>query len=569
MIIGIDLGTTNSAVGIWRNGQAELIRNSLGSVLTPSAVSLTDEGELLVGLAARERQVTHPALTATAFKRYMGTQRETRLGKQRFLPEELSALVLRSLKADAEKALGEPVTDAVITVPAYFNDKQRQATRRAGQLAGLKVERLLNEPTAAALAYGIHQKGADTRFLVFDLGGGTFDVSLLELFDGVIEVRATTGDNHLGGEDFNEVLIDKMFAAHKKAWEVQAKQDEQLLYQKIRDQAERARRKLSTEPSATMNVAWRQAAFETTVTDEEFATLAAPLIERLRTPVLRALRDSRIQVDSLAEIVLVGGATRMPIVKRAVTKMFGRFPALVINPDEAVALGAAVQAGLKARDGDLREVVLTDVCPYSLGVDISERLANGDLRTGLFAPIIERNTVIPASRERSFSPLSDGQRTVEFTVYQGESPRCADNIALGKISIPLPAGRADGTVITCRFTYDINGLLEVDLSVPLTGERRQLVLMEENAPMGSDDLNRRRELLAQLKVHPRELENNRALIARGERCYESTLGDRRAYVGQCLSQFEQAIESQDPRTIETACESFTKVLDAIEGETYL
>jgi molecular chaperone HscC len=569
MIIGIDLGTTNSAVGIWRDGQAELIPNNLGSLLTPSAVSLSDDGELLVGLAARERQVTHPDFTATAFKRYMGSQRESRLGKKKFLPEELSALVLRSLKADAEKFLGEPVTDAVITVPAYFNDKQRQATRRAGQLAGLKVERLLNEPTAAALAYGIHHKGADTRFLVFDLGGGTFDVSVLELFDGVIEVRATTGDNHLGGEDFNEVLIEKMFAAHKGAWKILGKHDDRKLYQKMRDQAERCRRKLSSEPAATMSVAFREAAFDLTITDDEFSTLAAPLVERLRTPVLRALRDSRIQVASLAEIVLVGGATRMPIVKRAVTKMFGRFPAQVINPDEAVALGAAVQAGLKARDHDLREVVLTDVCPYSLGVDVSERLSNGSIRGGMFAPIIERNTVIPASREKSFSPLNDGQRSVEFTVYQGESLRCADNIALGKISIPLPAGRADGTTITCRFTYDINGLLEVDLFVPQSGERRQLVLMEETAPMSAIELDRRRELLAQLKVHPRELENNRSLIARGERCYEGALGERREHVGQCLSQFEQAVETQDPRTIETARANFTKVLDAIEGETFL
>jgi molecular chaperone HscC len=569
MIIGIDLGTTNSAVAIWRNGQAELIPNTLGAVLTPSAVSLTDDGELLVGLAARERQVTHPELTATAFKRYMGSQRVTKLGKKTFLPEELSALVLRSLKADAEKALGQPVTDAVITVPAYFNDKQRQATRRAGQLAGLKVERLLNEPTAAALAYGIHHRGADTRFLVFDLGGGTFDVSVLELFEGVIEVRATTGDNHLGGEDFNELLIDRLFTAHKQAWKLRSKQDDAKLYQKMRDQAERCRRRLSTEPVATMSVTWKDQSFDLEVTDEEFALLCAPLIERLRAPVLRALRDGGIKVDSLAEIVLVGGATRMPVVKRAVTKMFGRFPALLVNPDEAVALGAAVQAGLKARDSDLREVVLTDVCPYSLGVDMAERMPNGEIRTGLFAPVIERNTVIPASRERSFTPMHDKQRVVEFTVYQGESLRCADNIELGKISVPLPAGRADGTVITCRFTYDINGLLEVDVHVPLTGERRQLTVMEETARMSEVELEDRRQKLAQLKVHPRELEVNRSLLARGERCFESTLGERRELVASGLSQFERAVESQDPRTIEAAREQFTQMLDHFEGETFL
>ena len=570
MIIGIDLGTTNSAVGVWRNGRAELIPNSLGSLLTPSAVSLSDAGEILVGLAARERQVTHPELTATAFKRYMGSKRMTRLGKREFLPEELSALVLRSLKADAEKHLGEAVTDAVITVPAYFNDKQRQATRRAGQLAGLKVERLLNEPTAAALAYGIHQKGADTRFLVFDLGGGTFDVSVLELFEGVIEVRASTGDNQLGGEDFNEVLIDKLFAAHSRQWKVSGKTADQKLYQKMRDQAERARRKLSSEPTATMSVIWKDQSYEVPVSEDEFATAAAPLVERLRTPVLRALRDSNIPVASLAEVVLVGGATRMPIVRKAVRKMFGRFPAAHVNPDEAVALGAAVQAGLKSRDADLKEVVLTDVCPYTLGTDIGERLADGTVRTGIFAPIIERNTIVPASRERTFSPLDENQRTVELGVYQGESPRVADNIKLGKISIPVPPGnRAQSTAVICRFTYDINGLLEVEVHVPLTGERRELVIMDNDGLMSADEIGRRRDALAKLKVHPRDQETNRAAIARGVRCYEESLGERRALVSACMSRFEDAIEGQDPRTIDAAREQFLKELDALEGETFL
>jgi molecular chaperone HscC len=569
MIIGIDLGTTNSAVGVWRDGRAELIPNSLGSLLTPSAVSLDDSGELLVGLAARERQVTHPQLSATAFKRYMGTSRKTKLGNREFLPEELSALVLRSLKADAEKALGQTITDAVITVPAYFNDKQRHATRRAGQLAGLKVERLLNEPTAAALAYGIHQKGADTRFLVFDLGGGTFDVSVLELFDGVIEVRATTGDNHLGGEDFNELLIDRFFAAHKTRLKLARKNDDAKLYEKFRDQAERCRRKLSSESSALMSVTWKGESIESSVSEEEFASAAAPLLDRLRTPVLRALRDSKIQVDSLTEIVLVGGATRMPIVRKTVTKMFGRFPGAVVNPDEAVALGAAVQAGLKARDSALQEVVLTDVCPYTLGVDTGERLPNGTLRENLFAPIIERNTVIPASRERTFTPLDDRQRKVAFNVFQGESPNCLDNIRLGSIEVPVPPGRASETAITCRFTYDINGLLEVEVCVPQTGERRQLVIWDNEAPLDEKALNTRREALANLKIHPRDQEINRAVVARANRCYEESLGDRREELGRRLSQFLNTVDGQDPRAIEAAREEFTRVLDAIEGEPYL
>jgi molecular chaperone HscC len=571
MIIGIDLGTTNSAVGIWRDGKAELIPNSLGHVLTPSAVSLDDKGELVVGLAARERQVSHPGHTVTAFKRYMGSRKATKLGKHRqgFLPEELSALVLRSLKADAEAFLGEPVTDAVITVPAYFNDRQRQATRRAGQLAGLNVERLLNEPTAAALAYGIHQKNVETRFLVFDLGGGTFDVSVLELFEGVIEVRASTGDNQLGGEDFNELLVDMFLRANAKAMELHSKQGNPAAYQKIREQAERCRRKLSTEPEATMTVAWKDKEYTHTVSEEQFAKSAESLIERLRTPVLRALRDSGIRVDTLNEIVLVGGATRMPIVRRAVTKMFGRFPAAQLNPDEAVALGAAIQAGLKARDAGLREVVLTDVCPYSLGVGSSERTPGGGLRTGIFVPIIERNTLIPASRERPFSPLDDKQSMVTFTIYQGESRNVIDNIALGSMSIPVPPGRASETLVNVRFTYDINGLLEVEAHIPQTGERRELLIMDDETRISAEEVQRRRESLAKLKVHPRDDDTNRALIARGERCYEQALGERREFISQCLSQFSEVLETQDPRAIEHARTQFTKALDTLEGETFL
>ena len=569
MIVGIDLGTTNSAIGVWRDGRAELIPNSLGSVLTPSAVSIAEGGEVLVGMAARERQVSHPSQSATAFKRYMGSGRMTLLGQQRFLPEELSALVLRSLKADAERFLGEPVTQAVITVPAYFNDRQRKATRRAGQLAGLSVERLLNEPTAAALAYGIHQKGAESRFLVFDLGGGTFDVSVLESFEGVIEVRASTGDNRLGGEDFNSVLIDIFSRAHRSELGAVGNDSASPLYQRVRDQAERCRRTLSSQPRGAMRVVWKERAFELEVTAEEFEKAAEGLIERLRTPVSRALQDGQVRADKLDEIVLVGGATRMSIVKRAVTKMFGRFPAAHVNPDEAVAIGAAIQAGLKARDAALKEVVLTDVCPYTLGVDIAERLPSGALQQGIFAPIIERNSIVPASRERTFSTVTDGQRVVEMNVYQGESRKVSDNVHLGRLKIPVPAGRAGEVAVNCRFTYDINGILEVDLHVPATGERRELVIVDDPDAVDPAELNKRREVLAALKVHPRDEQTNLAMLARMERCYEQSLGERRAMIGQWLSQFAAILEAQNPRAIADARTKLTEALDSIEGESFL
>ncbi|EGF89797.1 chaperone protein dnaK [Asticcacaulis biprosthecium C19] len=567
MIIGIDLGTTNSAAAVFRDGKAELIPNSLGHNLTPSAVGIDDNGDVLVGLPARERQSTHPNLTATAFKRYMGAKRETRLGKKLFSPEELSALVLASLKRDAEAYLGEKVTEAVITVPAYFNDKQRKATRRAGELAGLKVERLLNEPTAAALAYGIHLLDDESQFLVFDLGGGTFDVSILEIFEGVIEVRASTGDARLGGEDFNDLLVNDMRYKFRDDWKLKSG-EEDALREKLRASAERARRTLTNASEASMDVVWRDTAYSHAVTTDSFEALAAPLIERLREPVLRSLRDSQINAAALKEIVLVGGATRMPVVRRAVTKMFGRFPSQTVHPDEAVALGAAVQAGLKARDVALKEVAVTDVCPFSLGVATGERDASGHVRSGLFSPIIERNTTVPVSRIEVLSSLQDGQSEIEVEIYQGESRFVVDNVALGKLRVPIPRRPAGEIFIEVRFTYDINGLLEVDVHVPATGERRQLVIVDEDGPSGAD-LEKQRKALEALKVHPRDADTNRALMARANRAFENHLGDVRDHIARLISQFESVLDSQDPRLVERARTELSSHLDSLEGETWL
>jgi len=569
MIIGIDLGTSNSAVAVWRDGQPVLIPNSLGHSLTPSAVSVEKDGSVLVGLPARERLITHPQATAVAFKRYMGTDRAVSLGGHSYLPHDLSALVLRSLKADAEAFLGETVTEAVITVPAYFNDKQRKATRRAGELAGLRVERLLNEPTAAAIAYGMHRLDSESRFLVFDLGGGTFDVSILEIFDGVIEVRSSTGDNHLGGEDFNEVLIDAVFARWSKEWKVSRKDEVPTLYQLVRDQCERARRKLTTEPSATMSIVWKDQAYEFQVDQEQFEKLTEKLLTRLRDPVLQALRDIGVRNDSIDEIVLAGGATRMPIVRQAVTRMFGRFPAVHLNPDEVIALGAAVQAGLKMRDASLSEVVVTDVCPYTLGVDTAEMKSDGSMRDGLYSPIIERNTVIPASRSKSFVTLQERQSMVRLNIYQGESRLVKDNIHLGQLEIPVPARSGQRVQVDCRFTYDINGLLEVDVEVPETGESRQLVIVGADAPVDEATLERRRAELASLKVHPRDTTENRAALARAARCYEQFLGDKRELIGRILVEFEGIVEQQNPRSIEHARTALHERLDQIEGERFL
>jgi molecular chaperone HscC len=567
VIIGIDLGTTNSAVAIWRDGGPVLVPNALGDLLTPSAVSMTEKGEVIVGMAARERQSTHPRDTVTAFKRYIGTQQDVTLGKRKFDAEELSALVLRSLKADAEAFAGEKVTGAVITVPAYFNDRQRKATRRAGEIAGLEVKRLVNEPTAAALAFGIQSREQEP-FLVFDLGGGTFDVSIVEVFENVVEVRASSGDNRLGGEDFNEKVVEVARPKLDPEGKL-AKADPVLLTELLRAAAERTRRKLTDADEAEFAIVWNGESFATNVTAIAFEDACAPLLQRLRDPVLRSLRDSNIRVETLSEVVLVGGSTRMPIVRRAITRMFGRFPNATVHPDHAVALGAAVQAGLLAKDSALDEVRLTDVCPFTLGVDHAEEDGRGGFRTGIFSPIIDRNTAIPASRVKTYTTLSDNQRELQFGIYQGEAREVASNVKLGQLRLQIPPKPAGEVWVECRFTYDTSGLLEVDVSVPSAGISRNLVIMDQADTLTDAQIAERRAALAGLKLHPRAESENAAVLARANRCFENFLGPNRDQIGQWIGAFESALESQDPRTIKEAREQLVAALDAVEGERFL
>ena len=567
MIVGIDLGTTNSAVAIWKNSKPQLIANALGDFLTPSAVSLTESGEILVGMAARERQVTHPQSTATVFKRYIGTQQKTRLGRAEFSAEELSALVLKSLKGDVEAATGESVTGAVITVPAYFNDRQRKSTKRAGELAGLRVERLVNEPTAAALAFGIQDRNDKEPFLVFDLGGGTFDVSIVEVFDGIVEVRASAGDNRLGGEDFNDALIN--LARTRIDFDSQlGKIKPDILQELLRDAAERARRKLSENDSASFSITAHDKAVTIEITSADFDACAAPLLERLRQPVLRSLRDSDIAVASLSEIVLVGGSTRMPIVRKTITKMFGRFPNSRVHPDHAVALGAAAQAGLLASDSALDEIRLTDVCPFTLGVEHAEYDGRGNFRHGLFSPIIERNTAIPASRVGRYRTISDNQREVLMEIYQGEARNVASNVKLGTLRVPVPPRPAGEVAIDCRFTYDPSGILDVDVTIPMNGTKRNLLIADDDS-WTVEEIERRRQALEALKFHPREDAENVAILSRAARCYESFIGPQRDQIGHWITQFEAALDSQDPRSIRETREQLLENLNAAEGERYL
>ncbi|MBC3917483.1 molecular chaperone HscC [Undibacterium sp. CY18W] len=566
MIIGIDLGTTNSLVAVWRDGKAQLIANGLGDTLTPSCVSLDQDGTILVGKAARERLQTHPDKSVAVFKRYMGSDKKIQLGKREFRAEELSAFVLKALKADAEAFLGEPVTEAIITVPAYFSDAQRKATRAAGQLAGLKVDRLLNEPTAAALAYGMHQIDGESRFLVFDLGGGTFDVSILELFEGVMEVRASAGDNYLGGEDITNTIVDLFFQRHDLNAE---KRNDAAFMQRLTAAAENAKRAMTTTQTAQVSMHVDQRDLVLELDEAALDKICAPLLKRMRDPVERALRDTNLRSNQLDSIVLAGGATRMPVIKRLVTLMFGRFPASDINPDEVVAMGAAVQAGLKMKDAALDEVVMTDVSPYSLGVEVAISLADGRNAKGHFSPVIERNTAVPVSRVQRFFPIEDRQVRLTLEIYQGESRLVKDNIHLGTLNLKLAPLPRDENGVDVRFTYDVNGLLEVQATLVKTQETHSIVIQGNPGMLTDEEIKRRFAELEKIKMHPRDTLEVRTALARADRIYETLRGNARNWLAVQISEFEGVIESQNSRLIDPALKQFSELLHQIEKDTHL
>jgi molecular chaperone HscC len=560
MLVGIDLGTTHSLVSVWTDEGPRLIPNAQGRLLTPSVVGVDDAGTILVGALAQARLVSHPNATVAAFKRYMGTDRIVQLGTHRFRSEELSALVLKSLLADVEAAMGMPATEAVISVPAYFSDAQRKATRNAGALAGIAVDRLVNEPTAAALAYGLEQRDSESRFLVLDLGGGTFDVSILEVFDGVMEVHATAGDNYLGGEDFVDVLVQQFFAGHRIEPSSLSAEDRAAL----RDHMEQAKRQLSQGAVVAMPVALSRGEFIFDIDEPTFEARSSALVARMRGPIERALRDAKITSNDLNEILLVGGASRMPMVSRLVTRMFGRLPLRHINPDEAIARGTAVMAGLKARATALKEVVMTDVCPYTLGIEVADN-TDGVRQSGLFQPVIERNTIVPASRMQQFFPLADNQAILRLRVFQGEAPRVANNVLLGEIEVPLPRGKIADLAVDVRFTYDVSGILQMEAVVVQSGQRHDLVIEHNPGIMTDAEVAQRLQVLSHLKIHPREDQVNVTLVERAERLYEEHTGEMRQMIGQWLSQFRAVLESQDPLRIRTAQKQFDQALASVES----
>ena len=563
MIIGIDLGTTNSLVAVYTEDGPKIIPNRLGENLTPSIVSIDEDGTIYVGRTAKERKQLYPDSCAATFKRDMGSDRKFALSGKEYTAEELSSFVLRSLKEDAEEYLGEKVEEAVISVPAYFNDMRRKATRRAGELAGLKVERIISEPTAAAIAYGLYNEDKPAKNLVFDLGGGTFDVSILDYFPPILEVRAVAGDNFLGGEDFTKVIEDLFFQKNKELRKDELSVRELAMVNK---EAEKVKLQFTDEGTAVMAPKIGDRLVETEITLREYEKNCEELFERIRIPVKRALTDAMLKISDIDKIVLVGGSTKSPAVRSFVSKLFKTFPDTSINPDEAVALGAAIQGAIKERKESIREVILTDVCSFTLGtegvVDLGERHSEG----GHFCPILERNTVIPASRTERFYTAHDNQTKIRVDVLQGESRIAKNNLLLGTLEIEVPKGKAGQEAVDVTYTYDINSILEVEVKSLSTGKKERCIIKGQYVEMTDEEIEARLKELAYLKIPPREQEENSLVLLRSERLYEESLGQDRDILEEEIRKFEFALSTQDKRIIEKERKRLTEFLDQWESE---
>jgi len=561
-IIGIDLGTTNSLVAYFRDDGPVVIPNVFGEYLTPSVISVDENGEIFVGRIAKERLLTHPTKTAAVFKRSIGSKKQYQLGTKTFTPEELSAMVIRKLKEDAEEFLGEEVVEAVISVPAYFNDAQRRATKLAGDLAGLKTERIVNEPTAAAVAYGLHDKKDYTKYLVFDLGGGTFDISILEKYNNVMEVRAVAGDNYLGGEDFTDILVNWFLEYNEIDQDTLSPTEQGIL----RKSAETAKCSLTDAKSVNITCTIKGETYEMEFMLDDYEMRCELLFARLRNPIKRALSDASIQLKDIESILLVGGATKLPLIKNFVTRLFGRFPQAHIDPEQVVAVGVAVHAAMKQRNESIKEVVLTDVCPYTLGTNVVVYKPNGFFESGHFHPIIERNSVIPISRSERLFTVHENQKAITVEILQGESRRTEGNVLLGEINVIVPKNRAGQEAVDIRYTYDINGILEVEVTVVSTGLTKSLVLEKTPGILTEAEIAERLQSLSQLKIHPRDKDENRLLLAKAERLYEENIGEYRSFLSQEIMLFETLLDKQEEREIRDHAEKLSLLLKELEEQ---
>ena len=551
-IIGIDLGTTNSLGAVFRNNKVELIPNRFGSNLTPSAVSI-DDGKIIVGQIAKERLVSHPELSAASFKKDMGTKQKYKLGDKEFSPEELSSFVIRSIVDDAKEYLQEEIEEVIVSVPAYFHDKQRVATKKAGALAGVPVKRIINEPSAAAMA-SYFEEGKEQLFLVFDFGGGTLDVSIVECFDTMVEIISVAGDNRLGGDNFHDIMSANFIKEHGLDEKKVTDKEKAILIRK----AEECKRALTTEESANMTAIIGGQSYTSVYTNQRLLDESGLLLARIKDVLAHALRDGGVNVGEIDAVVMVGGSSKMPLIQSYLQHLMKKTPFVTDNCDEMIVRGLGLVCAVKARNEEVKDYVLTDICPFTLGTGTYNESAP---EHAYMCPIIPRNTVLPCSIVKRLYTAHDYQMRIGIDIAQGEHAYVKDNIVLDEININVPKKKKGEESVDVRYTYDINGILVVDVTVVSTGKTYTKVVSEE---MSEKEIERKMKELETLKVHPKDVDENRLLMERLQALYETAAPHMKEYILEYIRQFEYVLESQNLRRIKKVRDRLEQIIPQFE-----